>query len=100
PDLSDPKIGAITFIQHFGKTLNFHPHFHLIVADGLFGMDGNDILFHKVSLTPDDIADTEDCIRKRVLRYFARQGWFDKETINRMATNENSGFSLEGVLKV
>jgi len=33
PNLPNPKIGAVTFIQHFGKTLNLHPHFHLIVAD-------------------------------------------------------------------
>jgi len=100
PDLPDPKIGAVTFIQHFGKTLNFHPHFHLIVADGLFSTDSEDLLFHQVSLTPDDIADTEDCIRKRVLRYFGRQGWFDKKTIKMMGSNENSGFSLDANVRV
>jgi hypothetical protein len=30
------QIGAVSFIQTFGSTLNFHPHFHLIVADGVF----------------------------------------------------------------
>jgi hypothetical protein len=100
PDLPDPKIGGISFIQNFGKTLNFHPHFHLIVADGLFSKDGNDFLFHQVSFTSDDITDTEDCIRKRVLRYFGRQGWFDKETIKRMGLNENSGFSLDAKVQI
>ena len=100
PDLPDPKIGAITFIQHFGKTLNYHPHFHLIVADGLFSTDSDDILFHPASLTQDDIADTEDCIRKRVMRYFGKRGGIDKETIKRMASYENSGFSLNANVRI
>ncbi len=35
PKVPNPQIGAVSFIQHFGKTLNLHPHFHLIVADGI-----------------------------------------------------------------
>ena len=100
PDNPDPKIGAITFIQHFGKTLNYHPHFHLIVADGLFSTNGDDLLFHEVSLSPGDIADTEFGIRKRVLKYFGNQGWFDKETIEKMTSNENSGFSLDANVRI
>lgn len=100
PELSDPKIGAITFIHHFGKTLNYHPHFHIIVADGLFSADGEDLLFHEAALTPDDIADTEDSIRKRVLRYFGRKGWFNKATIMRMNSYENSGFSLNANVRI
>ncbi len=52
PNIPDLQIGIISFIQYFGKTLNFHPHFHLIVADGLFSKDGSDLLFHETSLTP------------------------------------------------
>ena len=100
PDLPDPKIGAITFIQHFGKTLNYHPHFHLIVSDGLFSTDEDDLLFHKAALSHDDIADTEVCIRKRVLRYFSRKGWFDKEAINKMSSNANTGFSLNAAVQI
>ena len=94
-DVPDPKIVAITFIHQFGKTLNYHPHFHIIAADGLFNADSNGLLFHEIALTPDDIADTEDSIRKRVLRYFRRQGWFDKETIKRIGSSKNNGFSLD-----
>ncbi|MGA8164455.1 MAG: transposase, partial [Waddliaceae bacterium] len=100
PELPDPKIGAVTFIHQFGKTLNYHPHFHIIATDSLFSTDGDDLLFHEVALTLDDIADTEDCIRKRVLRYFDRKGWFDKETIKMMDSNEKSGFSLNANVRV
>jgi len=82
------------------KALNYHPHFHLIVADGLFSADGDDLLFQKVALTPDDIADAEDCIRKRMLRYFGRKGWFDKKKIKNMDSSENSGFSLNANIRV
>lgn len=95
PDIPNPQIGVVSFIQNFGNTLNRQPHFHLIVPDGLFSKDGDNLLFHEVSLTPDDIADTEDCIRRRVLRYFGRQGWFDKEAIAKILSYENSGFSLD-----
>jgi hypothetical protein len=100
PDISNAQIGAVTFIQHFGNTLNLHPHFHLVVADGLFTTDGDGLLFHEARLTPDDIADTEDCIRKRVLKYFGRRGWFDKETVEKMLSNNNSGFSLDAKVRI
>ncbi len=63
------------------------------LADGLFSSDGENLLFQEIALTLDDIADTEDCICKRVLRYFGRKGWFDKETIKRINSNKNNGFS-------
>ena len=36
PKIPSAQIGAVSFIQRFGATLNLHPHFHLIVADGVF----------------------------------------------------------------
>ena len=93
-NMLNAQIGAVSFIHHFGNTHNLHPHFHIIVADGIFTKDKDSILFHKTFLTQDDILDTEECIRKRVLRYFGRQGWFDKQTVAKMLELKNSGFSL------
>ena len=93
------KIGAISFIQQFGNTLNFHPHFHLIVADGVFSNEGDALIFQEAYLTPDDIADTQDSIQKRVLRYFGRK-FFDKETIEKMLSYENNGFSLDAKVRI
>ena len=100
PEIPNAKIGAVSFIQNFGTTLNFHPHFHLIVADGVFESAGEALQFHEAFLTPDDIADTQDCIRKRVLKFFGRKGWFDRETIEKMLTYENSGFSLDAGARI
>ena len=52
PDINNPQIGAISFIQHFGNTLNLHLHFHLIVADGIFSTDQGSLLFHEACLIP------------------------------------------------
>jgi hypothetical protein len=36
PIIPNSEFGAVSFIQRFGNTLNVHPHFHFIVADGVF----------------------------------------------------------------
>src|SRR5262249_33211210 len=72
-----------------------HLHFHILVADGVFSAEGDDLLFHEVTLTPDDIVDTQDAIQKRVLQFFCKRGWFDQDVVERMLTYENSGFSLD-----
>jgi len=101
PAAESPQIGAISFIQHFGNTLNYHPHFHLVVADGVFtGKKGSDLQFHEAALTLDDITDTQESIQKRVLRYFYRRGFFSKTDIKTMLTYDNSGFSLDASVKV
>jgi Putative transposase/Transposase zinc-binding domain len=100
PDASNPQIGAVSFIQNFGNSLNVHPHFHIVAADGIFSVDGADLKFYDTCLTPDDIADTQDAIKKRVLKFFHRRGWFDKETMEKMLTYENSGFSLNAKVLV
>lgn len=99
PTTSNPQIGAISFIQHFGNTLNYHPHFHLVVADGIFSNEEG-LQFHEACLTQDDIADTQECIQKRVLKYFCKQGFFDKDEMNKMLSYENSGFSLNAKVKI
>ena len=99
PAVKNPQIGAISFIQQFGNTLNYHPHFHIILADGIFSMEDN-LLFYEAALTQDDITDTQEAIQGRVLRYFCRRGFFDKEAMMKMLSYEISGFSLNASVKV
>lgn len=100
PNIANARFGAVTFIQRFGSTLNLHPHFHLIVTDGIFESAGDAFKFHEACITPDDMADTQDSIHKKVLRLFAKRGWIDKDEIEKMLTYENSGFSLDAKMKV
>jgi hypothetical protein len=99
PDAANAQIGAVSFIQHFGNALNVHPHFHILVADGIFSGAGEDLLFHAAMLAPDDIADIQDCIQKRVLKFFGKRGWFDQDTVEKMLSYENAGFSLDALVK-
>ncbi|MBA3604317.1 MAG: hypothetical protein H0W50_11935, partial [Parachlamydiaceae bacterium] len=73
---------------------------HLIVADGIFGTNGELLEFHEVFLTQDDILDTQDEIQRRVLNFFGKRGWFEKEAIEKMLTYENSGFSLDASVRI
>jgi hypothetical protein len=82
-----------------GNTLNYHPHFHLIVADGVFSSKEG-LEFHEAMLTQDDIADTQESIQKRVLAYFCRRKFFEKCEMEKMLSYDNSGFSLDAKVKI
>jgi hypothetical protein len=100
PKIVDAQFGAISFIQRFGITLNLHPHFHLVVADGVFEKKDGSFQFHEVFLTPDDITDTQDNICKRVLKFFAKHDWIEKGEVEKMLESENSGFSLDAKVRI
>lgn len=99
PAVIHPQIGAISFIQYFGNTLNYHPHLHLVVADGIFSGETG-LQFDEAILTPDDIADTQDCIQSRVLRLLCRRGFFSKEEVEKMLSYDQSGFSLDAKVRI
>ncbi len=100
PHIPDGQFGAISFIQRFGSTLNYHPHFHLLVADGVFDSDGDKLLFFEATLTPDDIADTEDAICRRVLKLFVKRTWFSKDDQEKILNSEHSVFSLHATVRI
>jgi len=94
------RAGGVSFFQQFGSSLNFHPHFHLCFADGVFLQKEGGLTFCQSNLSPDDIQDMEDKIRKRVLNLFGRRGWIEKEETKNIMHWENSGFSLNGSVYV
>ena len=93
--VANAQFGAVSFIQRFGNTLNVHPHFHLVVTDGIFEAENGTLKFYPAVLTLDDIADTQEQIRRKVLLHFANKGWIEQSEIEKMLTYENSGFSLD-----
>jgi Putative transposase/Transposase zinc-binding domain len=100
PKVTNPEFGAVSFIQRFGNTLNFHPHFHFIVADGVFEKDGENLAFHEAILAPDDIADAQEAIEKSVIKLFNRRGWFNNDEAEKILSYENTGFSLDAKVKI
>ena len=98
--LPHARTGGVSFFQSFGSKLNYHPHFHLVFADGVFINNHDGLSFCQALITPDDIQDTEDEIRKRVLKLFGRKKWIEKNETEQMLQWENSGFSLNASVKV
>ena len=92
------RLGAVTFIQRFGKALNPHFHFHSCVIDGLFDREGS--FYPTNNLSPEDIHATQEHIRKRVLRLFRAKGLIDSDAASDMLEWENSGFSLNANVRI
>ena len=92
------RLGAVTFIQRFGKALNPHFHFHSCVIDGVFDKEGK---FYPVdTLSIDEIQSVQERIRKRVLRLFRKKGLLDSDVTSDMLEWENGGFSLNANVRI
>jgi hypothetical protein len=61
--LPDGKLGAIAAVHTFGDYLIFHPHLHVLAADGLFTPDGR---FH--CMPAEDLAPAIELFRHRFLQ--------------------------------
>ncbi len=87
------RLGAVTFLQRFGSTLNLHFHFHSCVIDGLFDREGN---FYSVGFfNSEEIKAVEKQVCKKVVRFFLRQGFLNGEEASDMLSWNYSGFSLD-----
>ncbi len=49
---TDGEPGMVTFIQHFGSTLNLHVHFHVLALDGVYVRGGDGTLRFQPSCDP------------------------------------------------
>jgi hypothetical protein len=97
------QLGAVTFFHRFGSSLNVHPHYHLVVLDGVFSKDdGDEIQFHEAyELTTEHIRQVESVLQRRVLRYFRRQGLLDELDAAGMLTWQGSGgFSVDASVRI
>ncbi len=87
------KLGAVTFLQRFGSSLNLHLHFHSVVIDGLFEGEGN---FYPVGfLSSKTVFEAQKEIQRRVVKFFLKRGFLEKEEAQNMLNWKNSGFSLD-----
>jgi len=97
------QLGAVSFFHRFGSSLNVHPHYHLVVLDGVFSKaDDSGIEFHEAyDLTTDRIAQVESVVQQRVLRYFRRHGLLDERDAAGMLTWQGSGgFSVDASVRI
>ena len=98
------RLGAVSFVHRFGSSLNEHLHAHCCVIDGVFEpQQGDDeaVQFREAVLTDADIQAVQMRVWQRVLRWFARQGYLDKDDAKDMAEWRNGGgFSVDASVRI
>ena len=85
----------IEFVQTFGDLVNFHPHVHVLAADGVFRADG---VF--VELPPIPEALLEGGFRRAVLDFLVAERAISEELRARMLGWRYSGFSVHNQVRV
>jgi hypothetical protein len=78
-----------------GELLNFHPHVHLLVTDGVFHRDGS--LERFAYFDPRLI---ERLFRAEVLRMLRGKGLISQDIVDNLLSWPHSGFSVNGDAKV
>jgi len=70
------RCGAVAFVQRFSDALNLDPHFHLLVLDGIYVVDGKrQVLFLRVPPPSDaEVARVAELIHHRVAKLMERRG--------------------------
>jgi len=83
------RSGFILFVQTFGDLVNFNPHIHALVADGVFEPSGR-----FVPLPPVPEALLADRLRRAVLALLVRRQAIDPALAGQMLGWRHSGFSV------
>lgn len=102
----ETRLGAVSFLHRFGSGLNPHPHFHLVVTDGLFarehGGEGGPLRFHPaVGLDAERARALTPIVQRRILRLYVRRGLLTESDAAGMLTwRGTGGFSLDGSVRI
>ena len=70
------RCGAVAFIQRFSDALNLDPHFHILVLDGLYVMDGNGgpVFRHVPPPSDQEVGRGAERIHRSVTRLMVKRG--------------------------
>ena len=88
-DLPEGLPGIVMAIHTFGEYLDFHPHLHALVADGLFARSGLFYVLPDVSLKP-----LEELFRARVITFLVDKDLLPPERANMLRGWVHSGFNV------
>jgi len=81
--------GVVMTIHTFGEYLDFHPHLHALVADGLFARSGLFYCLPNVSLKP-----LEEMFRARVITFLVDKGLLPSARADMLRGWVHSGFNV------
>ena len=87
--LPDAQPALILTLHTFGEYLDFHPHLHALVADGLFTRDG---VFHP--LPPLPLKPLEEIFRAHILKLLVTLKLLPPERVQVLLSWKHSGFNL------
>jgi hypothetical protein len=87
--------GFILFVQTFGDLVNFNPHVHAFVADGVFEATGR-----FVALPPVPEALLAERLRRAVLALLARKDVIPRTLAAQMLAWQHSGFTVHNQVRV
>jgi len=88
-DLPDGIPGIVMTIHSYGEYLDWHPHLHLLMADGLFVRSGLFYVLPQVSLKP-----LEELFRARVITFLVDKGLLPPARANMLRSWVHSGFNV------
>ena len=88
-NLPDGEVALVMIIHTFGDYLNFHPHIHVLAADGLFRNNG---MFHV--LAEKGLKALEEIFRDQVLRFLIHEGRTEAEFAEKLRSWKHSGFGV------
>ena len=80
---------AVLTLQCSGEALNFHPHLHGCLADGLFAADGTFMPFKEI-----DQAKLTTCFAEAVLSGLHTSELIDDGVVSQILSQQHSGFSV------
>jgi len=88
-DLPEGLPGIVMAIHTFGEYQDFHPHLHVLVADGLFARSGLFYVLPDVSLKT-----LEELFRARVITFLVDKGLLPPARANMLRGWVHSGFNV------
>jgi hypothetical protein len=81
--------GIVMAIHTFGEYLDFHPHLHLLMADGLFLRD------ERFLVLPENGMDAvEELFRAKLITFLSKQGLLQPERASMLKSWKHSGFNV------
>lgn len=87
--LPEGEVGLVMAIHTFGDYLNFHPHIHVLAADGLFRDTG---MFHV--MPEQGLKALEELFRDQVLMFLIHEGRTEAEFAEKLRAWKHSGFGV------
>jgi ribosomal protein S27E len=94
--LKKGNLGAVMAIQTFGDYVRWHPHIHVLLADGLFRENGVFYVMPKIEIRP-----LAELFRANVLKMLKKEGKIDDGLIEKiMKWRHNSGFSVHNGVRL